>query len=173
MKQLYKKGYLLFALLITVTFCSCAASDAPREICDFSDAAWETTTEELFALEGTEYSTYDSVYGGICYTYPKTYHNHPGTVKYMYDDKNQLMCIAWTYSAENDDDLQQLYHELEIKTIEENGDGSRNTEGQNNYGNVWHLESGNIILSTMATSEMKALQYAYLNPDISTPASEP
>ena len=62
------------------------------QIAPFSDATWETVESDLATLEtGEEKETYPSMYYGQTHTYAKSYLDYDGTVKYMFDDKGQLM----------------------------------------------------------------------------------
>ena len=86
----------------------------------------------------------------------------------MFDGEERLMCIAWTCSADEEQELYNLYG-----LIEESVDASLNeenpeTDSSSNAGRVWYREDGNIVLSLMITSDLKALQYAYLHPDVSS-----
>ena len=95
-----KRFILLFPVLFALVLCACRKEENPAApVSPFSDSTWEYTAEDVLAYEGSSPETYDSVYGGICYTYPKTYQEHQGTIKYMFDDKERLMCIAWACSA--------------------------------------------------------------------------
>lgn len=157
-----------FALLLG----GCQKTETPQNIAPFSDATWEYTREDILSYEGDNYTTYDSVYGGTCYTYPKTYENYQGTIKYMLDAEDRLMCIAWAYSSDDEQELYSLYESISQSVYEANGETAYETDKPTNYGNVWRREEGNIILSTMITSDVKALQYAYLHPDVSNSGEE-
>lgn len=155
---------LAFALLLS----GCQKSGAAAPPSPFSDASWEYTVEDLLAYEGDSPVTYDSVYGGICYTYPKTWQERPGTIKYMYNQEERLMCIAWTCPAEEEQELYDLYDIIEESVNTRTG----GTDKTSNSGHVWYRDEGNIILSLMITSDLKALQYAYLHPEVSSPPKE-
>ena len=64
--------------------------------------------------------------------------------------------------------LVSLYDEINTYTLDKFGESGYNPQNSTNYGNVWYREEGNIIISTMLTSTNKALQYAYLNPVVSS-----
>ncbi len=86
----------------------------------------------------------------------------------MFDEKGRLMSIAWAYSAEEEQELYDFYDFIEedVNTL------TNETEVTSNAGHVWHREEGNIVLSLMITSDLKALQYAYLHPDVSNSPKE-
>ncbi len=142
-------------------------TDAVPLDCPFTEMSWSSTPEDVFEAEGECDSSYDSVYDGTCYTYPGEYNGLGGTIKYMFDDQERLMCVAWTYSCEDTDELKSLYDTISASVNERFGESSYNANNPGNSGNVWYLESGDIVLSTMITSDSKALQYAYLHPSVS------
>ena len=164
-----KQFILLFPILFALILCGCQNSESPAlPVSPFSDSTWEYTVKDVTSYEGSSLETYDSIYGGICYTYPKTYQERQGTIKYMFDDEERLMCIAWTCSADEEQELYDLYDLIEQSVNSQAGETGRSS----NTGCVWYREDGNIILSLMITSDLKALQYAYLHPDVSNPPKE-
>jgi len=86
----------------------------------------------------------------------------------MLNEEEELMAIAWTYSSENTQLLNTLYDNIHDSISQKYGKSGQEAEGVNNYGDVWYLDEGNILLSLMLTSDVKALQYSYLNPKVST-----
>lgn len=165
-------------LLCTLSLCflsSCSGSDetVPALNCPFTEMSWSSTTEDILAAEGADYAAYDSVYGGICYTYPKVFEGYEGTVKYMFNENDKLMCVAWAYNGTDDEEsLFSLYNIINDSVIDMYGESGYDGNGVGNYGNVWYLESGDIVLTTMLTSDNKALQYAYLHPSVSNTAEK-
>lgn len=157
----------VMSLLFILTACGQNKEQEPVLDCPFTELEWNSTIDDMTAVEGQDYSTYDSLYGGLCYTYPKEYEGCSGTVKYMFDDENRLMSVAWAYSAETAEELQDLYETISTSVTEKHGESGYTAGGVGNYGGVWYRENGDIILTTMATTENKALQYAYLHPLVS------
>lgn len=170
-----KHIFTVFLCLFPLCFLS-ACSGSSDEItltldCPFTEMDWDSTTEDILTAEGTDYAAYDSVYGGTCYTYPKTFEGYPGTVKYMFNENKELMCVAWAYNGTDDEEgLISLYNMINDSVIEIYGESGYAGNGVGNYGNVWYLESGDIVLTTMLASDNKALQYAYLHPAVSNTA---
>lgn len=165
-----QKKYLILYLLISIVClqCACGTEHKSEPPAPFSNACWECSVSDVSAIEGDSSAAYDSVYGGTTYSYPKDYNGHSGTIKYMFNDQDALMCIAWAYNAEDEDELYAIYDEINQTVNKTHGDSGYQADSHtSNYGNVWYLESGDIILSTMITSDNKALQYAYLNPAVS------
>lgn len=133
----------------------------------FTKLTWDNSYDDMVALEGKSTATYDSIYKGTTYTYPKKYLGLDGTINYMYDDANKLMCVAWSYSATSADDLKSTYKKIHDQLKNSYGASGYNTSNQTNYGDVWYRDEGDIILSAATTNSIKALQYAYLNPVVS------
>lgn len=168
-----RKNIHLFSLMIgmlllcALTACGGEKETGPALDCPFTDLGWNSTIDDMLSAEGNGYSTYDSLYGGLCYTYPKEYEGYAGTVKYMFNEENALMSVAWAYGAENADEIQALYETLSESATAKYGENGYDAGGVGNYGGVWYREDGDIILTTMITSENNALQYAYLHPSVS------
>ena len=170
---------ILTVFLYSISLCflsACGGSSDDTALtlnCPFTEMDWDSTTEDILAAEGTDYSAYDSVYGGICYTYPKTFEGYSGTVKYMFNEDESLMCVAWAYNGTGDEEsLSSLYNIINDSVIDIYGESGYVGNGVGNYGNVWYLESGDIVLTTMLTSDNMALQYAYLHPSVSNTAKK-
>lgn len=167
-----KHSILILIICLILAFTGCGhKKEETASICPFAEVSWEDTIDDILHAEGTAYSTYDSVYGGICYTFPKEYEGRNGTIKYMFDGENQLMCVAWAYGCESEKELLELYESINTSVNDIYGESSYGANHPGNYGNVWYLESGDIVLTTMITSENKALQYAYLHPLVSKEAA--
>ena len=164
----------LFSLCLTLALvaallCGCGGKkNAAFPDCPFSELTWASSVADMEKAEGIDYETYDSVYGGTTYTYSKEYKGLPGTVKYMFDAEKKLASIAWAYGSDSADELKQLYENIHADVAAVHGESGYNTDKETNYGDVWYLEEGNIIISTMLTDSQKALQFAYLSPEQST-----
>lgn len=168
MKYLRSLFSAVLVLVLTLSALTGCCSPNQSEGFPFTELTWESSYDDMVALEGESENSYDSVYNGTTYTYPRKYHDLDGTLKYMYDADNKLMCVAWTYSTDTDDDLKETYETIRKEVQETHGESGYNTEQPTNYGDVWYLDEGNIILSVMTTNTQKALQYSYLNPAVST-----
>ena len=156
-----------FALLLTGILSACGEKKTID--CPFSDLSWETTTDELFKAEGECEEPYASTYGGLVYTYPASYMGYDGIIKYMYDENDVLMSIAFAYGSDQDAELEagelkEFYDKLVSDIEKDHGKSDYDTDKPTNYGKVWELKEGHIILSVMLTDSNKALQIAYVNP---------
>lgn len=170
MFQKFVSTILCIALTALLTGCGSKKAEAVLEA-PFTEAQWSSTPEEVMALEGNaDYTTTDSVYGGTCYIFPKEYLGHEGSVKYMYDAENALVCVAWSYGTPDAAEASSLYVEIQTQTTEKYGEGIHTAKHYSNLGDKWALESGNILLITFITEENAALQYSYLHPNVSNPS---
>ena len=170
MERLYRIFSIFPALILTASLLYGCGSrqNAALPDCPFSDLTWSSSVEDMEKTEGTDHETYDSVYGGTTYTYAKEYKNVSGTVKYMFNGDGKLASIAWAYGSDSADELRQLYTSIHADVVASHGESGYNTDKETNYGDVWYLDGGNIVLSTMLTDSQKALQFAYLSPEQST-----
>jgi hypothetical protein len=170
MKQTIKRIIQTLSLLLfLIILIGLSINNSNRAVSPFSKATWNYSKADLLELEGSSFEVYDSVYGGDCYTYPKSFEGYKGTIKYMFNQDDHLMCIAWACALDEEDELHSLYDTIQKSVIDQYGDSSYQTEKDTNYGNVWYRREGNIIISTMVTSDLKVLQYAFLHPDVSSP----
>ena len=161
--------FLSLALILLLTGLLSACGEKKAIDCPFTDLGWETTIDELLDAEGECEEPYASTYGGLVYTYPASYMDHDGTIKYMYDENDVLMSVAFAYGSEQNEaieaeELKEFYNKL-VENIEKDyGKSDYDTDKPTNYGKVWELEEGHIIISVMLTESNKALQIAYVNP---------
>lgn len=163
MKHTRLAGFILFLTLLSGFLTGCDRSlTAP-----FTSLTWEHSYDDMTRLEGSDYKSYDSVYSGTTYSYPKKYLDIDGTIKYMYDAAGTLMCIAWVYSGDTDEDLKGMYDTIHDELVDVHGESGYNADSATNYGDVWYLDDGHIVLSVMTTDTQKALQYSYMNPKAS------
>ena len=157
---------LIMVLAVGVMFTGCGKKTS-AQIAPFSDATWELTESDLPTLEpGEEKETYPSMYYGQTHTFDKAYLDYEGTVKYMFDDKGQLMGLAWTVVAKSEAQYQEIYNKLKDQLKKEYGD-STDRSGQTNAGDVWYTEDGDIVLIGSSTDKLKVVQCGYLNPAVS------
>lgn len=169
-----KRMYRLFSFfMILALFAALAAGCGKKEPkCPFTTITWKNTLEDITALEGSESETYDSVYGGMTYAYPKKYHELDGTVKYMFDENDKLVSLSWMYEAKDSDDLADVYAQLHSEAEDMLGKSGFKFNSEQfadlaSPGDVWYLKTGNIILNTVDASDAKLLQYTFLHPDVS------
>ena len=168
MKKLhFKKLISSLALAACVLLAGCSGKKVSVDI-PFTDIKWGSTLEDITAAEGDDYESYDSVYEGLTYAYPKEYEGINGTVKYMFDDKDKLVSIGWACDTDTPEELQEIYDKLHTQLEKEYGESGYNAKVPTNYGDVWRFKEGNIVLGAVTTETVCTLQLSYLHPDVST-----
>lgn len=171
MKKLHKLFTLLFALVFCILFTWGCGKKAAE--CPFTTITWEHTLEDIQELEGTDSEAYDStVYGGPVYSYPKEYDGLNGTVKYSFDENDRLVSMAWMYETDDSDDLLAVYDQIHKEAEDMLGKSGFKYNSDRfsdlaSPGDVWYLETGNVILNTVDAKDIKILQYSFLHPDVS------
>ncbi len=162
MKSLKKlTSLLLITLVSAASLIGC--SFKKMESCPFTTASWDYSVEQIEELEGEAIETYDSIYGGDTYTFSKEYLGKDGIIKYMFNEENELACIAWTYTSDSMSELDEVYSTI-LSDLEDTYGSSEYDDSQvGSAGNVWRLKDGRIITSYMATADLSAIQIGYIN----------
>lgn len=175
MKQPRKITLLLPILTLFLLAASAAGCGKKEAACPFTTVTWDQTLEDIMELEGSESETYDStVYGGPVYSFPKEYHGLDGTVKYIFDGEDRLVSLAWMYEAEDSEDLKKAYDQIHSEAEDMLGKSGFKYNSDKfaeltSPGDVWYLETGNVILNSVDAADAKILQYSFLHPDVSDP----
>lgn len=159
----------LLVILSLLIFSGCRNTDKVQTVAPFSEAGWESTPQELSSFHESTPDTTLSVYGGNSYLFPVTWMEQEGTVKYMYDENEQLVSIAFYCEADTLENLTALYDTIRSQAFREFGE-SIVTTNQDNVGDRWIRSEGNIILAAFWNEESCALQYSFLHPRISRDA---
>lgn len=170
MKRLLR--YISFFSLLAFLIVTAAGCREKKAECPFTTITWGNTLKDITGLEGECTDTYDSVYDGTTYAYPKEYGGLKGTVKYAFDDKEKLVSISWLYETDDSEDLAKVYDKLHREAEDMLGESgfqynSDKFADLTSPGDVWYLKDGNVIITTVDTSEAKLLQYTFLHPDVS------
>lgn len=170
MKQFRQRTPLFFMLILTAAFIfGCQKKEVT---CPFTTITWGNTLEDIRELEADGGETYDSIYDGTTYSFPKDYDGLTGTIKYMFNGEGRLVSMSWMYEADDSEDLAAVYEKIHgeaEKMLGKSGFKYNREELEKVAapGDVWYLESGNVILTTVDASDLKALQYTFLHPDVS------
>lgn len=164
MKTIFK-NVILFLFIFSLMGCS---GRKEQVTVPFTEITWESTLEEVQALEGELLESYPSSYEGTTYVYSKSYDGMDGTIKYMFDSENKLKSMAWLYLPSSDKDLEDVYSKLVSLTTKWYGDSGFNSDLVTAKGQVWYLEDGNILIGVMSTGINEAIQYQYFHPDVSS-----
>lgn len=169
-----KKNRILSTLCVIATvmaiLCGCGKKSSLN--CPFTEMDWSSSIDEIESAEGELVNSYPSQYEGTTYLYEKEYIGRNGTVKYMTDKDGALMDVAWTYSSDDDSEVITVFKELDEYLTSEYGDSTNEGKNINNYNKIWTRKEGNIVLTTVITSDLKAVQVVYKNPVVSNGNSQ-
>lgn len=169
MKHLHKTFSLLFAMVFALSALTGCSQRKDNVECPFTTITWENTLEDVMELEGEPVNSYDSTYGGMTYVFEgKEYNGMTGSIKYLFDEDDKLMSMAWLYIPEDDDDRDETYEELYKQTEKWYGETGFEADQGTAKGAVWYLEGGNIMIGVMSTGVNEAIQYQYFHPDVSS-----
>lgn len=153
-----KNSFLL--LLIAATMLSFSACGKRDEInCPFSKAKWSWSVTEVTAAEGKPDEVIASIYGGDTFLYEKEYLGRNGTLKYMFSKDGKLASVAWAYVSDDAKDIENLESELTLYEENRIGNSSVSPENNTSAGNVWYLDNGDVLISTVAVNGSCGLQY--------------
>lgn len=168
MKRLCKfVASLLPLFLLTLSLLGCSSS-AKEVTCPFTEITWASSLEDVQALEGELLDSYYSSFKGTTYVYEKEYLGLSGTIKYMFDDEENLRSMAWLYLPESDEELEEVYADLVNQTNKLYGKSGFDSDMTTAKGEVWYLEGGNILIGVMSTGINEAIQYQFFHPEVSS-----
>lgn len=165
----HSKKIVASLLLLTMVFSCLGCGSSSKEVtCPFTEITWENTLEDVQALEGELQDSYYSSYKGTTYVYEKEYLGLKGSIKYMFDDEENLRSIAWLYLPESKEDLEKVYADLVNQTNKLYGESGFDSDMSTAKGAVWYLEGGNILIGVMSTGVNEAIQYQFFHPEVSS-----
>ena len=163
----FKKLICLFLILALTTSFLTACKNTKEIKCPFTKITWENTLNDIKSLGGELNKTVDSAYEGDTYDVKSTYNGLDGTVQYMFDANDKLVCMAFNYTSDDAKDLNSVYKKLLAETEDTYGESGYHYELATSGGHVWYSDNGNIILFYISTDEVKTIQYSYKHPDVS------
>lgn len=163
-----KKLIFLLLFLSNITFLLSGCSSSKEVTIPFTKITWESSLEEVQDSEGELLDSYYSSFRGTTYVYEKEYLGLPGSIKYMFDDNEKLMSVAWLYLPESNEDLESVYADLVNQTNQLYGKSGFDSDMNTAKGEVWYLENGNILIGVMSTGINEAIQYQFFHPEVSS-----
>ena len=167
MKHLHSiTSLLLVTLLLSFSFTGCGA-EKPTVV-PYTSLTLDNSYEDMVKAEGESKDSYDSVFEGTTYSYPKNYLGLDGNVTYNYDADNQLCSISWMYVADSKEDVSDIYDNIKKELVSSYGESGYSNGVSSNSGDVWYRKEGNIILSCVTTDSLTAISYTYMHPRVST-----
>ena len=148
----------------TILFTGCKSSS--NYAAPFSPLTWDSTIEDMYEQEGNEYTTKDSYYGDT-YSYACEYNGMSGTISYSFDDET-LSCISFTYISDDGDDITAKYETLHNTLEKKYGESGETSSDTTTMTDIWRMETGNVSLIAVISTDYNALMYTCLAPDYST-----
>ena len=155
----------LAALISVIILAGCSGRGAAIG-CPFTELGWETTEEEMKKTEAGLIETYDSIYKGTTYTYPRQYLGTDGVIKYMYDDRGKLCNVSWSYTGDSADQVMEVYRAVCDDTEKLFGSGE-DDDGVGNYCRMWLTDSGTVMANAVITNDVTVMQIAYMSAEVS------
>ena len=158
-----KKFAILLASCALLTGCG---SKAASLNCPYTTLSWEDRVDDMTALEGANYETYDSIYQGTTYTYAKDFLDYGGTIKYMYDEEGTLCNVSWAYTGTSEDDVMDVYNAVCSEMSDRFGEGTVD-DGVGNLCEMWVLENETVMANAVITDDTKVMQVAFMSASVS------
>ncbi|MCR5687709.1 MAG: hypothetical protein K6G58_06775 [Lachnospiraceae bacterium] len=156
-----------FALMLLIISgllgCSGRASDIGSP---FTGLSWDSSYEDMTAAEGDGYESYDSIYHGLTYTYPKEYLGYSGIIKYMFDAEGKLCNVSWSYAGDTPEEVLTVYRSVCDDTEKVRGPGTAD-DGIGNFCTTWPEETGTIMANAVITNDTRVMQIAYMSAEVS------
>ena len=168
-----KTKKLLTGLLILTMTSTCFLGCGKNEASDipFTELGFDTTFDEMTSDLGDPLSDKE-VYLGTTYTYDSDYLELPGNVQYTFDEEGKMASISWVYTCEDGEEITGYYNDIHTQLENKLGKSKESTNNVTHLADIWRLDSGNIELIALVTSDYNAIMYTYLSPEHSTSAEE-
>ena len=163
-----RNGLCRLAIILactTLLFSGCGKqkeSDIP-----FTDMNWNSTFEDVSKEYGEAINIVTSYYGEA-YDYASTFENMDGYTRYTFDQDGQLTSAAFIYECEDGEELPAKYENIHSKLETKYGKTNEYNVDATTITDIWRLNSGNIMLIALISSDYNAIMYTYLNPTVST-----
>ena len=157
-------------LTITVMgFVACGkdlSSDPP-----FTTFNFDTTYDDMIKELGEPDSEKESYYGKA-YNYSSDYLDLQGNVQYAFDEDGHMTNMTWAYFSEDGEEITDIYNDLHKQLQNSLGKTKEATNTVTNLADIWRLDSGNIELAAIVTSDYNVVMFTYLSPEYSTSSEE-
>ena len=137
----------------------------------FSDLNFESSYEEMVKELG-EPQDETSSYLGTSYCYESDYLVEGSEARYTFDDDENLASISWIYESEDGEEITAYYNDLHKQLVNKYGETTEATNDVTQLSDIWRLETGNITLIALVSSEYNAVMYTYISPENSTSATK-
>ena len=80
--------------------------------------------------------------------------------------------MTWAYFSEDGEEITDIYNDLHKQLQNSLGKTKEATNTVTNLADIWRLDSGNIELAAIVTSDYNVVMFTYLSPEYSTSQEE-
>ena len=166
------KKHLMITSLVTICFtgliigCSKQSSDR----IPFSELGFSVSYEDMVDKLGVPTSKTET-YLGESYGYPSDYLSMDGQVRYTFDETGNIASITWLYESVDGEEITGVYNDIHKQLENTYGKTEEATDNVTQLSDIWRLDSGNITLVALVSSDYNGIMYTYLTPEHSTVAS--
>ena len=80
--------------------------------------------------------------------------------------------MTWAYFSEDGEEITDIYNDLHKQLQNSLGKTKEATNTVTNLADIWRLDSGNIELAAIVTSDYNVVMFTYLSPEYSTSSEE-
>ncbi|MCR5580772.1 MAG: hypothetical protein K6F66_04215 [Pseudobutyrivibrio sp.] len=133
----------------------------------FTDLSFDTSYDTMVKDLGEPTDEAES-YLGTSYCYSSDYMADDSQVRYTYDEDGNMASISWIYESEDGEEVTKYYNDIHKQLENKYGKTKEATNDVTQLSDIWRLDSGNITLIALVSSEYNAVMYTYLSPDNST-----
>ena len=158
----------LTAAIISSLLLGCSKSSSDR--IPFSELDFTVTYEDMVDKLGEPISQTES-YLGESYSYKSDYLETDSEVRYTFDEDGKIASITWLYESDDGEEITGFYNDIHKQLENTYGKTEEATNNVTQLSDIWRLESGNITLVALVSSDYNGIMYTYLTPEHSTTAS--
>ncbi len=164
---MYTKKIITLTLISAMTstlFLGCGTKEANIP---FTDYNFETTYQEITDDLGTPVEEAAS-YLGTSYCYDSDYLSDASEVRYTFDEDGNMASITWLLESSDSEEITDCYNDIHSELVNTYGETKEATSDTTQLSDIWRLETGNITLVAVISTEYNGIMYTYLSPANST-----
>ena len=158
------KNIILILALISVVLLSSVGCGTKTASIPFCELDFNDSFEDMSALYGMPPNETES-YLGTSYCYPSGYMDKDSELRVTFDDENKISGFSWVYESEDADDIVAAYKSIESDLTQKYGQTTEAASDPTQLSNIWRLDTGNITLAAVISSDYNGLMYTYISPE--------
>jgi len=163
----------LLKITITTICISCLILGCSKQSSNripFSELDFSVSYEDMVDKLGEPVSETET-YLGKSYGYQSDYLSMDGQVRYTFDEAGKIASITWLYESEDGEEITGVYNDIHKQLENTYGKTEEATNNVTQLSDIWRLDTGNITLVALVSSDYNGIMYTYLTPEHSTAAS--